>query len=310
MLIGGIEAGGTKMVCTVAELPEQAVKARPEEGEKIALPKIVDRMSIPTEQPKETLGTMIAYFQKWKPAALGIGCFGPVDLNRNSKTYGYITKTPKAGWEDCNIVGAFQQALGVPVGFDTDVNGAVLGEVTWGAARGCDTAIYVTVGTGVGVGVYCNNALVHGLVHPEAGHILLAKHPDDTYGGGCPFHGGCMEGLASGSALGGRWGVPAAELADRPGVWEMEAYYIAQALTNYILCYSPQRIILWGGVMHQEQLFPMVREKVKELLGGYVHHPLIEEETDKYIVPPELGENPGILGAVRLGMMELERSLS
>lgn len=290
MLIGGIEAGGTKMVCAIGD----------ENGN------IKDRMSIPTGKPEETLAEIIRYFEKWEIEALGIGSFGPVDLNRNSKTYGHITKTPKPGWENCDIVGTFEKALKIPVGFDTDVNGAILGEVTWGAAKGCDSAIYITIGTGVGVGVYCNGRLLHGLVHPEGGHMLLGRHPEDKYEGKCPFHSNCVESLASGPAIEERWGKKAAELADRDEVWEMEAYYIAQAIANYICAYSPQKIILWGGVMHQEQLFPMVRSRVKELLNGYVHHEMIEEKIEEYIIPPALGENPGILGAIQLGMLELQ----
>lgn len=290
MLIGGIEAGGTKMVCAIGD----------ENGN------IKDRMSIPTGKPEETLAEIIRYFEKWEIEALGIGSFGPVDLNRNSKTYGHITKTPKPGWENCDIVGTFEKALKIPVGFDTDVNGAILGEVTWGAAKGCDSAIYITIGTGVGVGVYCNGRLLHGLVHPEGGHMLLGRHPEDKYEGKCPFHSNCVESLASGPAIEERWGKKAAELADRDEVWEMEAYYIAQAIANYICAYSPQKIILWGGVMHQEQLFPMVRSRVKELLNGYVHHEMIEEKIEEYIIPPALGENPGILGAIQLGVLELQ----
>ena len=283
MLIGGIEAGGTKMVCAVGD--ENGV--------------VKDRVSFPTRQPKE----MIGYYKNWDIKALGIGCFGPLDLDKKSATYGYITKTPKAGWENCDIVGAFKEALGVPVGFDTDVNGAVLGEVTWGAAKGMDSAIYITIGTGVGVGVYANGGLLHGLIHPEGGHMLLAKHPKDTYKGKCPFHENCVEGLASGPAIEARWGKKGIELAGRDEVWELEAYYIAQAVTNYILAYSPQKVILWGGVMHQEQLFGMVRKEVQRLLNGYVAHETIT--TDKiadYIVPPALGEDPGIMGAIKLGM--------
>ncbi len=240
--------------------------------------------------------------RNWDIQALGIGCFGPLDLNRQSRTYGYITKTPKPGWGNCDIVGAFKDALGVPVGFDTDVNGAVLGEVTWGAAKGLDSAIYITIGTGVGVGVYVNGGLLHGLVHPEGGHILLIRHPKDTYEGKCPFHKNCVEGLAAGPSIEARWGKKAAELADRDEVWEMEAYYIAQAITDYILSYSPQKIILWGGVMHQEKLFGMVRKEVLNLLNGYVAHEMITEHIDQYIVPPALGEDPGIkLGLDALG---------
>lgn len=264
---------------------------------------IKDRTSFPTRQPEETFADMIAYYKNWDIQALGIGCFGPVDLNRQSRTYGYITKTPKPGWGNCDIVGAFKDALGVPVGFDTDVNGAVLGEVTWGAAKGLDSAIYITIGTGVGVGVYANGGLLHGLIHPEGGHMLLAKHPKDTYKGKCPFHENCVEGLASGPAIEARWGKKGIELAGRDEVWELEAYYIAQAVTNYILAYSPQKVILWGGVMHQEQLFGMVRKEVQRLLNGYVAHETIT--TDKiadYIVPPALGEDPGIMGAIKLGI--------
>lgn len=290
MLLGGIEAGGTKMVCAVGD----------ETG------KVLDRISLPTLQPDETLPKMIEYFKKREIKALGIGSFGPVDLNRNSATYGYITATPKIGWEQCNIVGAFQDALGCPVGFDTDVNGAVLGEVTWGAAKGCDSAIYITIGTGVGVGVYVNGALLHGLVHPEGGHMLLSRHPKDTYKGRCIFHSDCVESLASGPAIEERWGKKAYELADCSEVWELEAYYLIQAVTNYICAYSPQKVILWGGVMHQGQLFDMVRRGVQEKLNGYVQHPAIKERIEEYIVPPALGENPGILGAIKLGMLELE----
>lgn len=263
---------------------------------------IKDRTSFPTRQPEETFADMIAYYKNWDIQALGIGCFGPVDLNRQSRTYGYITKTPKPGWGNCDIVGAFKDALGVPVGFDTDVNGAVLGEVTWGAAKGLDSAIYITIGTGVGVGVYVNGGLLHGLVHPEGGHILLIRHPKDTYEGKCPFHKNCVEGLAAGPSIEARWGKKAAELADRDEVWDMEAYYIAQAITDYILSYSPQKIILWGGVMHQEKLFGMVRKEVLNLLNGYVAHEMITEHIDQYIVPPALGEDPGIMGAIKLGL--------
>lgn len=239
-------------------------------------------------------------------SSLGIGCFGPVDLHRASPTYGYITSTPKLEWQNVDMVGTFTRALGVPVGFDTDVNAAVLGEVTWGAAKDCDTAIYITVGTGVGVGVYCNGALMHGLVHPEAGHLLLRRHPKDTYAGKCPYHANCLEGLASGPAVEARWGRPAKELADREDVWEMEAFYLAEAVANYVLTYSPQKIVLWGGIMHQSQLFSMVRTKVQELLGGYISNEKILKEIDTYLVPPALGENPGIMGAFALGMREAE----
>lgn len=289
MRVGGIEAGGTKMVCAIGD----------EHG------KIIDRVTFPTRGPEETFGDMIDYFKKWEIEALGIGCFGPIDLNKNSATYGYITSTPKPGWKNTDVVGTFKEALGVPVGFDTDVNGAILGEVTWGAAQGADSAIYITIGTGVGVGVYVNGGLMHGLVHPEAGHMLLAKHPEDTYEGKCPYHRTCLEGLAAGPAIEARWGRKGAELSEKAEVWELEAFYIAQAVANYILAYSPQKIILWGGVMHQENLFPMVRAKVQEMLSGYISHEMILDKIDDYIVKPALGEDPGILGAIKLGMLAI-----
>lgn len=287
MRIGGIEAGGTKMVCAVGD----------EKGE------LFERVTIPTRLPEETFEEMIRYFSDKQIEALGIGCFGPVDLNRSSATYGFITSTPKPGWKNTDVVGRFQKALSVPVGFDTDVNGAILGEVMLGAAKGCENAIYITVGTGIGVGVYVNGGLLHGLVHPEGGHILLAKHPKDTYSGKCPYHGCCFEGLASGPAIEERWGKKAELLADEMNVWELESYYIAQAITNYILTYSPQKIILWGGVMHQNQLFEQIRAKVPELLSGYIQHPAVTEKIVDYIVPPALGDNPGILGAIQLGVL-------
>ena len=286
MLIGGIEAGGTKMVCAVGD----------ESG------KVMDRVSFPTRQPEETFRDLIDYFKGRDIQALGVGCFGPLDLNKNSKTYGYITKTPKKGWEYCDVVGTLKNALNVPVGFDTDVNGAVLGEVTWGAAKGAESAIYIPVGPGGGGGVYVNGGLLHGLVHPEAGHMLLGRHPEDEYVSCCPYHKNCMEGLASGSAVSGRWGKKGVELADRDEVWELEAFYIGQAIANYVLAYSPQKIILWGGVMHQEKLFDMVRREAKNMLNGYIPHDMILNSMEEYIVPPALGEDPGIMGAIKLGL--------
>lgn len=291
MKIGALEAGGTKMVCAIGD----------ENG------RIEERVSYPTKTPEETIPEIIGFFKGRGIAALGVGCFGPVDLNRHSPTYGYITSTPKLAWADYNIVGVFLEALKVPVGFDTDVNGAVLGEVVFGAAEGCDPALYITVGTGVGVGVYANGALLHGLVHPEAGHVLVAKRADDPYRGKCPYHANCLEGLAAGPAIMERWGRPAAELADREEVWELESDYIAQAVTNYILTLSPQKVILGGGVMHQAQMFPLVREKVLEKLNSYLKNDLLLRHTKDYIVPPKLGDDAGITGALLLGLQEARR---
>ena len=263
---------------------------------------LIDRMSIPTETPKKTLTAMADFFKDASIDALGIGCFGPLNLDASSKTYGYITKTPKEGWSNLDVLGFFQKELSVPVAIDTDVNAAMLGEIRKGAAVGCDSAIYITVGTGIGVGVYVNGGLLHGLVHPEAGHILLSRHESEKRisRGVCPYHTSCFEGLASGPAIEARWGKSAKELTEDEQVWELEAFYLAQAITNYILCYSPQKIVLGGGVMHVEKLFPMIREKVIDMLGGYVQHNRILKDMDHYIVPTGLGDNSGIVGAMEL----------
>lgn len=290
MILGALEAGGTKMVCAIGN----------ENGE------ITEQVSIPTQTPEITIPQLLAFYEGKKIEALGIGCFGPIDVDRNSETYGYITTTPKLPWQNFNIVGAFRDELGIPVGFDTDVNGSALGEYTWGIGKGLHSCIYITIGTGVGVGAIVDGRLVHGMMHPEGGHILLQKLPHDTYEGFCPFHKNCMEGLAAGPAIEGRWGKKAVELADRIEVWEMEAAYIAQALVDYVMLLSPQRIILGGGVMHQTQLLPLIREKFRELLNGYIRTKELED-LENYIVVQSLDDKQGIMGALKLGMMELER---
>lgn len=290
MILGALEAGGTKMVCAVGD----------ENG------KVSDRISLATKTPSETMPEMIEYFKKNQVEALGIGCFGPIDPDRASKTYGYITSTPKLAWQNYNIVGEFRKNLNVPMAFDTDVNASALGEAAFGAAKGLDCSMYMTVGTGVGVGIYMNGFLVHGMMHPEAGHILLQKHPQDGYSGKCPFHHNCLEGLAAGPAIEERWGKKAAELSEVTQVWELEAFYIAQALVNYTLTFSPRKIVLGGGVMHQEQLFPLIRERYRELLAGYVQTRELED-LDSYIVPSSLRDNQGIMGCLKLAAMELEK---
>ncbi len=292
MLFGALEAGGTKMVCAIGN----------EQGE------ILKRASIPTETPDITMPKLAEFFLGQGIAALGIGCFGPIDLNRESKTYGCITTTPKLAWKDYDICGYFRQQLGVPVGFDTDVNGSMLGEATWGCAKGLDSAIYITVGTGIGVGIMADGKLLHGMLHPEGGHMLMPVRPDDPYEGKCPYHKTCLEGLASGPAIEARWGFPARELADRDEVWDLEAYYLAHALTTYIMILSPQKIILGGGVMHQTQLMERIRKYVKTMVNGYLVTRELED-LDSYIVLPSLNDDQGILGALKLGMDELEREI-
>jgi len=290
MKLGALEAGGTKMVCAIGN----------EKGE------IFERISIPTETPDITMPKIVEYFQGKGIEALGIGCFGPIDLNRDSETYGYITTTPKLAWSNYNIVGVLKDALRIPVGFDTDVNGSMLGEATWGCAQGLECSMYITIGTGIGAGIIANGKLLHGMLHPEAGHLLMRRYPDDTYEGKCPYHKTCLEGMAAGPAIEDRWGKKGVELADRKEVWEMEAYYIAQALVDYIMVLSPQKIILGGGVMHQEHMMPLVLKELKEQLGGYIQTKEIENLAE-YIVLPSLDDNQGIMGALKLALDELER---
>ncbi|SFG42593.1 ROK family protein [Oribacterium sp. WCC10] len=287
MLFGALEAGGTKMVLAIGD----------ENGE------ILEQTSIPTVSPEETIPEIIAWFKDKNIEALGIAAFGPIDLNRDSETYGSFTTTPKLKWADYNIVKAFRDALGVPVGFDTDVNGSLLGEVTYGQAKGLTDAVYITIGTGVGAGVMSNGKLVHGMLHPELGHIKLVPHPDDSYKGHCPYHGNCLEGMAAGPAIEERYGKKAIELKDDEKVWDIEAYYIAQALSNIILMMSPQIIILGGGVMHQTQLFPLIRKKTAEMLNGYIKTKQMEN-LDHYIVPASLNDNQGIMGCIKLAIDE------
>ncbi|HLF28478.1 MAG TPA: ROK family protein [Anaerolineae bacterium] len=294
-LYGGIEAGGTKFVCAVAAGPHD----------------LRAETRFPTTDPAETINRAVTFFkpivQETPLAAIGLGSFGPVDLAPNSPTYGFITTTPKPGWASTDILGRVQQALGVPLAFDTDVNAAALGEYRWGAARDSDPAIYVTIGTGIGVGIICQGAPLHGLVHPEAGHLLIPHDRErDPFPGSCPFHGDCFEGLASGPALQQRWGQPAETLpADHPA-WELEAHTIALALVNLILSFSPQRIVLGGGVMQRDELFPLIRRNIPQLLNGYVQSPQMIDHIDSYIVPPTLRDRAGVLGAVALAKNLIE----
>ncbi len=288
MRLGALEAGGTKMVCAIGD----------ETG------RIFEQVSIPTQTPDVMMPKLIEYFKERGVEALGVACFGPIELDRNSPQYGCITSTPKLAWRNYNIVGGLADALQCPIGFDTDVNGSVLGEVTFGQAKGKNCVIYLTIGTGVGGGIYIDGRLLHGMVHPEAGHVLIRKRSDDTYEGKCPYHKTCLEGMAAGPAIEERWGRKAAELADRTEVWDLEADYIAQALTGYILTLSPEMIILGGGVMHQEQLFPLIRQKVTQLLGGYVQAEELED-MERYIVPASLHDDQGIMGCLELARREI-----
>ena len=285
----GLEAGGSKFVCMVGRSPDQ----------------IGAEMSFPTGMPAETLERASAFFAEQRKsvplAAIGIGSFGPLDLRPNSPTYGYITSTPKPGWAQTDLVGALQDALELPVTLDTDVNAAALGEHRWGMAQETNNFIYLTVGTGIGGGGMLEGRLLHGLIHPEMGHIRVPHDLQaDPYPGCCPHHGDCLEGLASGPALAERWGQPPEALPPDHPAWELEAHYLALALVNYICTLSPQRIILGGGIMAQAQLFPLIRQRVQSLLNGYLRAEEILAGIDRYIVPSGLGRRAGVLGAVAL----------
>ncbi len=279
---GALEGGGTKMVLAIV-------------GEDGA---IREKTALPTRTPEETLPEMIRFFRQAPIAALGIGCFGPLDLDPASSSYGHITFTPKLAWREFPILSAFREALGVPVGLDTDVNGAALAEGRLGAARGLGSCLYVTVGTGVGGGLLLGGKPVHGLLHPEIGHIPVSPVPGDPLSRGvCPYHKHCLEGMASGPAIERRWGSPARDLGEEHPAWDLEAKYLAQLCATAMLAFSPEKIILGGGVMQKKFLFPAIRRETLALLNGYLTHPVLAAGLGEYIVEPGLGTESGILGA-------------
>jgi fructokinase len=289
-LLGGIEAGGTKFVCAVGTSPDD-VRAL---------------ARVPTTTPQETIARAIEFFRAESARhgpldAVGIASFGPIDPEPRSPTFGCITSTPKPGWKNTDLAGAVGRALGVPIGFDTDVNVAALGEWRWGAGQGTDNLIYLTIGTGIGGGGLINGKLMHGLVHPEMGHMRIPHdRAADPYPGHCPFHGDCFEGLACGPAMAARWKQAPETLADDHPAWTLEAHYLGLALVNVVCALSPERIILGGGVMSNARLLPMVRRNVQELLNEYVQSPAVLDEIERYIVAPGLGDRSGVLGALAL----------
>lgn len=287
--MGGIEAGGTKFVCAVGTGPD-GVQAE---------------ARVPTTTPAETIGRVVAFFAEQAAraplAALGVASFGPVDLDPRSATFGCITTTPKPGWRDVDLVGPLRRALGVPVAFDTDVNAAALAEQRWGAGRGLATLVYVTVGTGIGGGAVVDGRPLHGLVHPEMGHVRVPHdRARDPFAGTCPAHGDCWEGLATAPAIAARWGRAPEALPDDHPAWALEAHYLALGLANVVLTLSPERLVLGGGVMARTQLYPLVRAGMVELLAGYLVSPALGDGLRRYVVPPALGERAGVLGALAL----------
>jgi len=292
-LYAGLEAGGTKFNCVVGAGPDD----------------IRAETRIPTTTPEATVREALEFFRAQRAAlgpltAAGVASFGPVDLDPASATYGFITSTPKPGWAHTDIVGPVRQALVVPVQFDTDVNAAALGEGRWGAAQGLDHFIYLTVGTGIGGGGLVGGAMLHGLVHPEMGHVRIPHdRTADPYEGHCPFHGDCLEGLACGPAMNARWGRPAEELPDDHPAWALEARYLALALNDFVCTLSPRRIILGGGVMERLSLFPRIHRELQSLLNGYVQAPQITTHIDRYVVPPAFGPRAGLIGALALASL-------
>jgi fructokinase len=297
-LYGGVEAGGTKFVCCVASGPDN----------------IVEEVRFATTTPGETLKKTIQFFEPFvkdgRIKSIGVGCFGPLDLDPDSPTYGFITATPKPGWSQADVRGTMYRALNVPIAFDMDVNVAGVGESIWGASRGLDPSLYLTIGTGIGGGYIKDGKPLIGMLNLEMGHLRLPHdHKRDPFEGNCPFHGDCFEGLANGPAIEKRLGIKGALVPETDPYWDVEADYIAAALMNYILTLSPQKIILGGGVMQREFLFPKVRSRVLELLNGYVNSKAILQDIDQYIVPPGLGNQSGSMGAIAIAM-QYEESIN
>jgi fructokinase len=283
---GGIETGGSKWECAVGTGPDDIRASE----------------TIPTTTPAETIGRAVAFLERAGPVdAIGIGSFGPIDRNRSSATWGYVTTTPKPGWAYTDVGQEIRRRLGVPVAFDTDVNAAALGEHRWGAAQGLETFCYVTVGTGIGGGGMAGGKLLGGLVHPEFGHVRIPHDRElDPFPGMCPYHGDCLEGLASGRAIEARWGRRAVDLAGERRVWELEARYLALGLVSAICVLSPERIVIGGGVTNEPTLLPLVQREVTQLLNGYLDNAAVNEHISTYVTRPALGTRAGVLGAIAL----------
>jgi fructokinase len=284
-LYGGVETGGTWCVCAVGRGPGEIVREE----------------QFPTTHPRETLARIVEFFRA-SPAltAIGVGSFGPVDLDPESPTWGHVTTTPKPGWQHVSVAPVIRDELGVPVAFDNDVNAAALGEYRWGAGEGAASVCYLTVGTGIGAGLLLDGRPRHGLVHPEVGHIRIPRDPGDAFEGTCPVHGDCWEGLACGPAMAKRWDTSPEELPDDHPAWGLEAGYLALGILSIVLIASPEKMIVGGGVMEQPALPGMVRRRLRELLAGYLETPALGDAIDSYLVAPALGDRAGVLGAIAL----------
>lgn len=279
MKLGAVEGGGTKFVCGIGT----------------ADGRIIDTLTIPTTTPEQTLGHVMQYFQQHDVAAIGFGSFGPVEIDPGKPLYGSMLKTPKPHWSHFPMLAYLRTQLKMPIVLTTDVNSAALGEVTWGAAAGLDNCLYMTVGTGIGAGAIINGLILHGMSHPEMGHMIVRRHEDDDFAGHCPFHEDCLEGLASGAAIESRVGIKAERLHEDHAVWDYVSYYIAQAIANIALMLSPKKVILGGGVMKQASLLPKIRDHVKRLINGYM-----PPVGDDWITTPKLGNYSALKGALVL----------
>ena len=288
--IAGIEAGGTKFIVSLGTTTGR----------------IIAQQAIATTTPQEVMPQVIQclkrFHQQQAFTAIGIGCFGPIDPNPASRTYGHITTTPKQAWQHYDIVGAVKQAFPLPIGFDTDVNGAALGECYWGQAQGLGCVVYITVGTGVGIGVVINGQPLHGAMHPEGGHLLIPQQQEDNFVGVCPFHGNCLEGLVSGPALLQRVGVRTpAEIPVEHPAWALQAHYLSYAAMNYILTLAPQRIIWGGGVMQQPGLLEQIRRNTTTALAGYVDNDMTKNMAQSMMYA-SLGQQTGVLGSLAIAV--------
>jgi fructokinase len=285
-IYGGVETGGTWVVCALGTGPED----------------IAAEETFPTGEPEPTLARIAEFFERGpRPAAIGIGSFGPVDLAPASPTWGHVTSTPKPGWAHTPVAPVLADRLGLPVHFDTDVATAALGEQRWGAAAGVDSVCYLTVGTGIGAGLLIDGRPVHGLIHPEVGHLRIPHDRErDPFPGSCPTHGDCWEGLAAGGAIRTRYGVNPKEIPNDHPAWALEADYVALGLLAIVLVASPQRVVVGGGVMARPGLLDAVRARLVELNAGYLETPMMGDAIDRYVVAPALGERAGVLGAIAL----------
>jgi fructokinase len=286
IIFGGVETGGTWVVCALGTGPDD----------------IVAQETFATGDPGPTLERIAAFFERGpRPAAIGVGSFGPVDLDPGSPAWGHVTSTPKPGWAHTPVAPVLRDRLGLPVHFDTDVTTAAIGEHRWGAATGVDSVCYLTVGTGIGAGLLIDGRPVHGLIHPEVGHLPIRHDRErDPFAGSCPNHGDCWEGLAAGGAIAARWEADPRELPDDHPAWELEAEYVALGIFAIVLVASPQRIVAGGGVMERPGLLAAVRARLVELNAGYLETPMIGAEVDRYVVAPALGDRAGVLGAIAL----------